>query len=104
MKPLIIAAALLLAGPLHAAELPVPRTATDAQWKDIRTFQRAYTRCDGSFGVKNIADADIAKVCKLALKLHDKLADQGFCFYKRFLPGRPAADKQSCEPLTDREP
>ena len=93
MKPLIAAVALLvLATPAVAGG----HTATAAQWKDIRTLQHVFIQCGGS------DDPDLKEPCALSSKLQDKLGKQGFCFYKRILPGRPGKD--GCEPLSNPPP
>ncbi len=93
MKPLIIAAALLLAGPLHAAELPVPVTATAAQWRDIRTLTAEFWGCGGT------TPGNI-RACAHSGRLQEKLMKQGFCFYKRLIVGKIATSG----PEEDRGP
>jgi hypothetical protein len=96
MKRLLIITALLLsAGPAFAGH-----TATAAQWRDIRKLQHVFAQCGGT-DADEWYDPQIKKACALSRELQEKLGAQGFCFYRRILPGKPAKDKGSCEPLTN---
>jgi hypothetical protein len=73
MKPLIVAALLVLAAPAVASVRPP----TPAQEKDLQTIYRTFGAC-----------TENEKLCDTAHKLMKKLEKQGFCFYKRLVVGR----------------
>jgi hypothetical protein len=78
-KIAIVSVLLGLATPAFAAEL----TATPAQWKDIHKLQETIIGCGGTTPQNR-------RGCALFNRLQNKLAKQGFCFFRRIEVGRLA--------------